>query len=149
MIFMKTQVRKMQISDIATVRRMGFNTPEFNTGTTSDTFYSTRTMRKWVRDPNGVAFSAIVDDNIVGFILGNYLTGSRDGYLNTMVVDQKHRKQGIGRELLRKALEELHKKDCNHIFCVVEEENEKMLRVLKRSGFEVGKSFKYVEIMID
>ena len=139
----------MQVKDIATVRRMGFSTPEFNTGTTADQFYSARTMRRWVRARNGVAFSAIVDNELVGFILGNYLTGSRDGYLNTMVVAPEHRSKGVGSKLLGRALEALRRKDCNHIFCVVEEENKNMQKFMRKSGFEIGSRFRYVEIMVD
>lgn len=145
---MAVTVRKMQERDIVTVRRMGFSTAEFDTGTSADTFYSNKTMRKWVRDQNGVAFSALVDGNVVGFILGNYLSASRGGYINTMVVDPKRRSQGIGTKLLRRALEELHRKDCAHVFCAVEEENKKMLGFMKRSGFEVGRRFRYVETML-
>ncbi len=142
-------IRKMQERDITTVRRMGFSTAEFDTGTSADTFYSRKTMRKWIRDPNGIAFSALVDGDFAGFILGNYLSASRGGYLNTMAVDALHRGNGVGVELVRRALEELRKKDCAHIFCVVEEENEKMLGLMRRSGFEVGRSFRYVEKMLD
>jgi ribosomal protein S18 acetylase RimI-like enzyme len=149
MALKEATVRKMKVGDIATVRRMGFSTAEFDTGTNADTFYSRKTMLKWVRDPNGVAFSALVDGNVVGFILGNYLSASRGGYINTLVVDPKQRRHGIGTELLRMALEELLKKDCAHVFCSVEEENKKMLGFMKRSGFEIGRSFRYVEKMLD
>ncbi|MDE1865797.1 MAG: GNAT family N-acetyltransferase [Candidatus Micrarchaeota archaeon] len=146
---MAVTIRKMQERDIIGVRLMGFSTSEFDTGTSADTFYSRKTMLKWIKDQNGVAFSALSDNRVVGFILGNYLSASRGGYINTMVVDPEHRKQGVGKELLRRALSELQRKDCAHVFCAVEEENEAMLAFMRKSGFEVGRSFRYVERMLD
>jgi ribosomal protein S18 acetylase RimI-like enzyme len=142
-------IRKMQKEDIPTVRRIGFTTPEFNTGSGVDQFYSAKTMRKWVNDANGIAFSALANGRIVGFVLGNYLSASRGGYINTMVVNQRYRRQGVGKELLRKALDELRGKDCKHVFCSVEEENEGMLKFMRKSGFQVGRSFRYVETILD
>lgn len=150
---LEPKIRKMMEEDLEWIIQTGVNTPEFKTGTGVIQFYSKDTLKRWINDDNGITLVAEIDDQKAGFLLGYYMSEPNDGYVNCTVVDQDHRRRGIGRILQEIALNEFsqmgiegHK--CDHVFCVVNETDEAMLRLKKEVGFEVGDKFHYVEIML-
>jgi|SRR3989304_7083499 len=146
-------VRVMQENDLEWVTDLGQNTPEFKTETSAAQFFSLETLRRWVKDPNGVTLVAEIDGQSVGYLLGFYMTGPNDSYINCTVVEGKYRGKGVGHELLNKALEEFSQKGpeshkCDHVFCFVKEDDEAMLNLKRDVGFEIGAKGHYVEIML-
>ncbi len=135
-------------SDLEKIIELGTTTTEFNTGTTAQQFYYPETLKRWIADPNGLTIAARIGQEIVGFALGYYMAGPNDGYLNCIVVNKNHRKIGIGKELLQRALSEFKAKGCNHVFGVVESENIQSIEFFRNNGIEIGREFKYVERMI-
>lgn len=148
---MSTHINQITLSDLDQVIPMGFKTPEFQTGTDAAQFYSRETLGRWIRDENGVTLVARVGDNFAGFILGYYMPGPNDGYLNCLVVNENYRNKGVGSKLLDEALTEFEKKGggrCNHVFGVVKPDNEPTLKLLQKHGFQIGETFRYVETML-
>lgn len=150
---LESQVRKMIEADLEWVIQTGVNTPEFKTGTEATQFYSKNTLERWINDNNGVTLVAEINGQRVGFLLGYYMAGPNDGYINCTVVDQDHRRKGVGKMLQEIALNEFSQKGiegykCDHVFCVVNETDEAMIRLKKEAGFEIGDKFHYVEIML-
>lgn len=149
----KISVRKMTEGDVKWVVSVGENTPEFKTSTNAAQFFGNDTLRRWVNDPNGITLLAKVNGKPAGFLLGYYMTGPNDGYINCTVVASEFRRQGIGKELQEAAIEEFKQKGpeghkCDHIFYVVGEEDEAMLDLSRQTGFEIGRRFHYVEKML-
>ena len=144
----------MQESDLDWVIQVGINTPEFKTGTGATAqFFGLETLKNWLKDNNGITLVAEVGGKRAGYLLGYYMAGPNDGYINCIVVEQKFRKKSIGTILLEEAIAEFKQKGptghkCNHIFSVVSETNESMLNLKKKLGFEVGKKFHYVDMML-
>ena len=147
---LELKVEQMSEHDIEQVIAIGTTTSEFNTGTNAQQFYGTQTLKRWVKDPNGVTLVAKIGDNFTGFALGYYMTGPNDGYINCIVVDPGYRKKGIGKILLQQVLSGFKSKSerCNHIFCVVESDNTRALNFFRSQGLEIGREFRYLEKMI-
>ncbi len=147
------QIRKLREEDLDWVIELGLNTPEFNTGTEAAQFYSSKTLQKWIKDSNGVTLMAEMEGQRTGFLLGYYMEGPNDGYINCIVVGENYRRKGIGKMLQESALAEFEQKGpegnrCNHVFCVVSETDEAMLNLQRETGFEIGGIFHYVETML-
>ena len=146
-------VRLMRKDDLEWVTDLGQNTPEFKTETSAAQFFSAETLRNWINDPNGVTLVAEIDGRKVGFLLGCYITGPNDGYINCTVIENVHRRKGVGRELQSSALEEFSQKGpeghkCDHVFSLVKDDDGPMLNLKREMGFEIGAKGYYVEIML-
>jgi len=149
----QTNIRKMREDDLDWVIHLGQNTPEFKTGTEAAQFYSTDSLQRWINDSNGVALVAEAEGSNAGFLLGYYMAGPNDGYINCTVIDEAHRRKGLGKALQESALSEFENKGpeghkCDHVFCVVSEADEPMLNLKRQTGFEIGGKFHYVETML-
>ncbi|MDP3956762.1 MAG: GNAT family N-acetyltransferase [bacterium] len=143
----------MNKADIDWIIKLGRRTSELKTGTEAAQFYSRNTLQRWSSDPNGVTIIAESNGVKAGFLLGYYMTGPNDGYINCTVIDKKHRRKGIGKMLQESALREFEQRGsaghkCDHVFCVVGVTDKPMLNLKKQVGFEVGDKFHYVEIML-
>lgn len=149
----KISIRGVKQEDLEWIIQLGLNTPEFNTGTAAAQFYSLRTLEGWIRDPNGVTLIAEMEGQKAGFLLGYYMAGPNDGYINCTAVAENYRRRGVGKRLQESALAEFGQKGpegnkCNHVFCVVSETDEAMLNLQKQVGLEIGGKFYYVETML-
>lgn len=147
---MKTEsiINRMTKQDIGKVISIGLETPEFRTDTSAEQFYSEQSLRRWVGDKGGVTLVARVNNEVVGFLLGYYMQGPNDGYLNCLAMLEAYRGRGVGKRLLEQALKEFEAKGCNHVFGVVKEDNKKTLNFFENNGLEIGESFRYVETML-
>ena len=135
------------------VMKVGLNTPEFKTGTDAAQFYSLETLKRWVNDFNGITLVAEYEENKAGFLLGYYMAGPNDGYINCTVVGSEYRRKGIGKALQEEVISKFELKGpeghkCDHIFCVVGETDEPMLNLKRELGFDIGSKFHYVEMML-
>ena len=144
----KAIIKRMAEQDINKVISIGLEIPEFRTGTSAEQFYSKQSLKRWIGDENGVTLVARMNNEAVGFLLGYYMKGPNDGYLNCLAISEKYRGKGIGKKLLEQALGEFEAKGCNHIFGVVKEDNEKTLNFFENNGLEIGGSFRYIETML-
>ena len=139
------RVEKMKPEHLDWVIELGLSTSEFQTGTDAPQFYSKETLSRWIKGPNGVLLTALVNNNFAGFSITGYNPDSRDGYIHCIVVNGSYRKKGIGGNLLENTLSELKTKGCNHIFALVKEDNDDTKRFFERHNFEIGGAFNYTE----
>ncbi|MBI5356509.1 GNAT family N-acetyltransferase [Candidatus Collierbacteria bacterium] len=63
---------------------------------------------------------------------------------------QYYQRQGIAGQLLQKTIKLLEERpnDCNHVFCDIQEENETSLNLFKRHNFQIGRKFRYIDLML-
>ena len=127
------------------VIQLGLNTPEFHTGTTVPQFYSKLTLEKWVQSPHGVLLVAFIEDNFAGFSLTAYNPDSRDGYIHCVALKKEYQWKKLGSQMLEYTLAELEKMGCNHVFGLVQTNNQETLKFMRKHGFEVGEPFHYVQ----
>lgn len=93
-----------------------------------------------VMNPN-TNFVAIIDDTIVGTILGG--NDGRRGYIYHTAVDNKYRGKGVGRQLVNRALEALEKEGINKVSLVVFKNNDTGNSFWDALGFEERIDLKY------
>ena len=79
-----------------------------------------------------VAFS----DDVLGYIGVQEICG--EAYITNIAVFGEHRKLGIGRSLLKKAVECAKSRNCDFITLEVRESNEPAITLYKSEGFEVA-----------
>lgn len=148
-----TMIRTMREGDVDWVAGLGNITSEIRTGTSAAQFFGKDTLRSWVNNPDGVTLVAEVGGKPAGFLLGYYMAGPNDGYISDTIVSPEHRRKGVGRALQEAALDEFEQKGpegnkCDHVFSVVAEGNMPMLSLKKEVGFDIGRKFHYVDIML-
>lgn len=57
------------------------------------------------------------------------------GHMNTLLVRKAHRHGGVGRELVRAALEIFRQRGCRHLYVTADEKNAPSIRLLHAIGF--------------
>ena len=92
------------------------------------------------RNPN-TCFVAEVDNEISGVIIAG--NDGRRGYIYHTAVSTKFRKQGIGRILVKKAVESLKEEGINKVALVVFERNEKGNKFWEKLGFTAREDLVY------
>lgn len=83
----------------------------------------------------GMSFVTEFENNVVGAVLCGHDT--RRGYLHHLAINESHRNKGLGKELVRKCLEQLKKigiKKC-HVFVLVN--NQKGIDFWENIGWEL------------
>lgn len=140
----------MANKDIDSVRSIGLQVKEFDVGTETPSFYTQSALIRMAKDRSCICLVAKVKGLLVGFILTSILAAARDAYIHTIMVLPKYRKQGIAGQLLQETLKRLKEKtdDCNHVFGDIQEENEASLNLFKRNNFQVGRKFRYIDLML-
>jgi ribosomal protein S18 acetylase RimI-like enzyme len=79
-------------------------------------------------------FVGTVDDRVVGSLMAGY-DGHR-GWIYSMAVHPELRLRGFGRQLVKRALEELQKLGCFKVNLQVRESNTGVIEFYRRLGFE-------------
>ena len=85
--------------------------------------------------PDGLFFVAVVDDTVVGTVLAGY-DGHR-GWLYAVAVHPAHRKQGLGKALVRFAEEALTARGCLKINLQLIADNASMASFYEALGYAV------------
>lgn len=139
------EIRRMNRVDVDYVIQLASITTQLQTYTNSQQFWSKEILLKWIASQNDLLLVVKINKKFAGFVITTYNHYSRDGYINSIVIDKKYRDMGIGTILLRKILRELKNDGCNNVFCVVKSTNDGALDFFKNYGFSVGViDFKYV-----
>ncbi len=90
---------------------------------------------KMLRDPSREVYLAVVNDEIVGFIV-LIMSGALVGYIQTVAVMPEWRDKGIGSRLLEFAEDKIFAKAPN-VFLCVSSFNKKAQGLYQRLGYEV------------
>ena len=105
-----------------------------------------RTFEDFVESENGVVL--IAENTIVlGVLVGGYHLDidweGKTAKIDAIIVDEPHRKQGIGTELMRHFLAEARRKDCKAVKSRVNTENFVAQEFHKTLGFTKAKTYEY------
>ncbi|MDO5520107.1 MAG: GNAT family N-acetyltransferase [bacterium] len=112
------RIRKMVIEDYEQVYGLWVRTPGMGLNSVDD---SREGIARYLNRNPDTCFVAEEEGEIIGVILtGN---DGRRGYISHTAVDGERQKQGIGRQLVEKALEALHREGITKVALVVFEKN--------------------------
>ena len=81
-------------------------------------------------------FIVAVSDDVMGYIGVQEICG--EAYITNIAVFGEYRNQGIGRSLLKKAVDGAKSRNCEFITLEVRESNESAISLYKSEGFEVA-----------
>ena len=142
---MTISIERMKSEYLDNVIDLGLSTPELRTGTNASQFYSKKTLTNWIKSEKGILLTAMMEDNFAGFSITAYNPDSRDGYIHFIAIKEKYRRMGIASKLLTYTLDELEKLGCNHVYSLVNMNNENTKKFFKNHNFEIGETFSYVQ----
>lgn len=142
---MTISIKRMEPKYLDSVIELGLSIPELQTGTSAPQFYSKETLNKWVKSINGILLTALVEDTFAGFSITAYNPDSRDGYIHFIAIKDNYRRIGVASKLLAYTLSELEKLGCNHVYGLVQINNESTKKFMRNHGFEIGEAFNYAQ----
>jgi len=128
----------MKRSNYADVYSLWINTPGMGLNNIDD---SKKGIRKYLKRNPKTCFIAKDGKRIVGVILSGH--DGRRGYIHHTAVDIQYRNQGIGRELVNKAIEALREEGINKVAFVVFKNNEIGNKFWERLGFNIREDLIY------
>ena len=96
---MTFNLRNMKPSDYASVRELWETIP----GLRLEEADTEEAIHRYLARNRTLSFVALVDDNIIGSVLCG--EDGRRGYLQLLCVSEKHQGKGIGKQLLKAAIE--------------------------------------------
>lgn len=100
--------------------------------------YSIYTYRYFIHNWPQLCFLAMAGSECVGAIvckLDLHKKMIRRGYIAMLAVDSKHRKHGIGTNLVKKAIYAMVEGDCDEVVLETEVTNKSALRLYENLGF--------------
>ena len=115
--FVKIQL--MKVRDYSDVYKLWISTPGMGLNNLDD---SREGISKYLKRNPRTCFVAKEKDKVIGVILSGH--DGRRGYIHHTAVDINHRNEGIGKDLVRHAMEALSKEGINKVACVVFKKNE-------------------------
>lgn len=101
-----------------------------------ETAYSYRQLRYLIIKANSSCFVETCNGCIRGYIIILYRKNSSVAGVETVNVDPCFQKKGIGKKLLRKAEQEMKKKNIRYILLEVATANKAAYRLYESSGFQ-------------
>lgn len=115
------------IDEIAAIEQRCFPGP---------TAYSREQFAYLVLKANSICLVEDSPEGIRGFIVGLYRRGTRGGYLETLDVDPRFQKMGVGQRLLAAAEAEIEKHGCRFSQLEVSEGNKDALALYQKAGYK-------------
>lgn len=85
----------------------------------------------------GNSFGAFVNEELAGWIICEHRTWNNSFYIENILVDEKHRRQGIGIMLIKSAIKEARKLNCRVIELETQNTNYPAIQFYRRMGFNI------------
>lgn len=104
--------------------------------------YSIYTYRYFTVNWPELSYVAVKDSEIIGCIISKYDLDRQRGYIAMLAVDKNHRKQGIGKSLVVRVLEELKSKGAKEVVLETEVGNTSGRGLYEGMGFIRDKRLK-------
>ncbi|AYZ13318.1 GNAT family N-acetyltransferase [Chryseobacterium arthrosphaerae] len=83
------------------------------------------------------SFGAFVNNELAGWIICEHRTWNNSFYIENILIDEKHRRQGIGIMLIKNAIKEARKLNCRVIELETQNTNYPAIKFYRRMGFNV------------
>jgi ribosomal protein S18 acetylase RimI-like enzyme len=81
------------------------------------------------------------EGRIIGTVLATH--DGRKGWINRLAVEPAYRRQGLGKQLIKRAEEELEKKGLEMFAALIEENNLASINLFTEVGYELHPEIKY------
>ncbi|WP_126651878.1 GNAT family N-acetyltransferase [Chryseobacterium aureum] len=85
----------------------------------------------------GNSFGAYVNEELAGWIICEHRTWNNSFYIENILVDEKHRRKGIGIMLIKSAIKEARKLNCRVIELETQNTNYPAIQFYRRMGFNM------------
>lgn len=85
----------------------------------------------------GNSFGAFVNEELAGWIICEHRTWNNSFYIENILVDEKHRRQGIGIMLIKNAIKEARRLSCRVIELETQNTNYPAIQFYRRMGFNI------------
>lgn len=83
------------------------------------------------------SFGAFVNNELAGWIICEHRTWNNSFYIENILIDEKHRRQGIGLRLIKNAIKEARKLNCRVIELETQNTNYPAIQFYRRMGFNI------------
>lgn len=82
------------------------------------------------------------DDVVVGFLIGTHSPAAKTAYISDIAVAEQERGNGYGTALIQHAITKVERHGVSFIWLLTDEQDQGMVPLLQRSGFERGREFR-------
>lgn len=132
------EIRRMVINDYSDVYELWMSCKGMGLNNIDD---SQKGVEKFLERNPETSFVALIQGKIVGVIMAG--NDGRRGYIYHTAVSPLHRHQGIGKQLVDKALEALYKLDIIKVALVVFDKNDVGNAFWEKQGFTTREDLVY------
>lgn len=85
----------------------------------------------------GNSFGAFINEELAGWIICEQRTWNNSFYIENILIDEKHRREGIGVMLIKNAIKEARKLNCRVIELETQNTNYPAIQFYRRMGFNI------------
>lgn len=85
----------------------------------------------------GNSFGAYIDHELTGWIIGEQRVWNNSFYIENILVDEKHRREGIGNMLIKSVIKQARKLNCRVIELETQNTNYPAIQFYRRMGFNI------------
>ena len=139
-------IRRLDENDIHLIAQYlqndRFDCCEFND------FWTPEELYEWLKLNKDICIGCYIQDNLVGFCLSHFFENANKIYLENIFVDSEYRNRGIASDLLTTLLSmytENHPEKTLRFVALVDATNDKVIKLLKKRGFNVGDQMLWVQ----
>lgn len=140
----KFKIRKAQKKDIHSIYKLGKRVHELDFSK-KHPFHDTKEINQFISTPKETILLVVeINNEIAGFILAKILSHSWC-LLDSLAVEYKYRKHGIGTHLLHALYKELKKRKVHYVQILEEIHHKQTRKFWKEKGFKETKVFVWAE----
>lgn len=134
----------MTTQDLPFIIDAGSQESNFSTTPTSAGFWTTEQLTNSINSQDDVLLVAEADGEIVGFCISLLHRPTGKATFENLWVHPNYRKEGVGQQLIERMIENLKDNGCVYICGLTKEDNEPMLNLFEKVGFEKGYTFRWI-----
>lgn len=133
-------IKETQIQDLPAIVDLALNTPELQDHE-EPSFLQEPVLRGYIESPHDIFLSVFDDEELIGFVICPFNPYTKVAYLEDIVLKQSHRGKGLGSKIMDHLKSILESKNYLDIWGLVHEDNEGMMKLLKKRGLNKGRKF--------
>ncbi|MHA1143551.1 MAG: GNAT family N-acetyltransferase [Candidatus Helarchaeota archaeon] len=134
------EVRRFKKTDIEAAKRLMVQLCELtNTEFNEERWLWSIKMRLYDALKKNGMFVAMENDNLIGLLMADITiepTGASNGYIKSVIIDERARGKGVGQKLLKEAIDYLTTMDVDTILVNVRGETERARKLYEKMGFK-------------